>query len=79
MKAIYLNKLSDVQKKNSTLLFPCYLTNNTDINLKGVSARGDGGQRLQRYYHHGSFAAQLILPAGNAVPSGNIDLKEAIR
>ena len=48
-----------------------------DITLQGWSARGEGGQRLQKYFHHGSFAERMLLPTENAVPIGAIDRADA--
>jgi len=50
-----------------------------DITLQGLSARGEGGLRLQKYFHHGSFAEQMRVPTENAVPIGAIDPMEAGR
>lgn len=52
---------------------------NPDITLQGWSARGEGGLRLQQYYHDGSFAEQLRVPTENAVPLGPLDPAEAGR
>ena len=48
-----------------------------DITLQGWSARGEGGQMLQRYFRDGSFAEQIRVPTENAVPIGEIDPLEA--
>jgi alcohol dehydrogenase len=50
-----------------------------DILLQGWSARGEGGQKLQRYYHDGTFAERVRIPTENALPIGNIDAAEAGR
>jgi len=50
-----------------------------DITLQGVSARGEGGQKLQRYFRDGAFAQQIRVPTENAVPIGAIDPAEAGR
>lgn len=50
-----------------------------DITLQGWSARGEGGQKLQRYHRDGSFAAHLRVPTENAVPIGAIEPAEAGR
>ena len=50
-----------------------------DIVLQGTSARGEGGMRLQRYYHDGPFAERIMLPTENAIPLGPIDEKDAAR
>jgi len=48
-----------------------------DITLQGLSARGDGGLRLQQHFHHGSFAERMLVPTENAIPIGSIDPAEA--
>ena len=48
-----------------------------DITLQGLSARGDGGLKLQRHFHHGSFAEQMLMPTENAFPLGSISSAEA--
>lgn len=48
-----------------------------DITLQGWSARGDGGLKLQRYFRHGSFAEQTLLPTENVKPIGAITAAEA--
>ena len=50
-----------------------------DITLQGWSARGAGGQKLQRYFRDGAFAQQVRVPTENAVPIGAIDPAEAGR
>ncbi len=50
-----------------------------DITLQGWSARGDGGQMLQRYHRDGAFAQQVRVPTENAAPIGTIDEAEAGR
>ena len=50
-----------------------------DITLQGWSARGEGGQKLQRYFRDGAFAQQVRVPTENAVPIGAIDPAEAGR
>ena len=50
-----------------------------DITLQGWSARGEGGLRLQQYFHHGSFAQQMLVPTENAIPVGALDPAEAGR
>ncbi len=46
---------------------------NPDITLQGWSARGEGGLRLQGYYHDGPFAEQMRVPTENAIPLGPLD------
>ena len=48
-----------------------------DITLQGWSARGEGGQKLQRYFRDGAFAEQVRVPTENAVPIGAIDPAQA--
>ena len=48
-----------------------------DITLQGVSARGEGGQKLQRYFRDGTFAEQVRVPTENAAPIGTIEPAEA--
>jgi len=50
-----------------------------DITLQGWSARGDGGLRLQKHFHHGPFAEQMLVPTENAIPIGPIEPSEAGR
>ncbi len=50
-----------------------------DITLQGLSARGEGGLKLQRHFHHGAFAEQMMVPTENAFPIGAIDPAEAGR
>jgi len=50
-----------------------------DITLQGWSARGGGGQMLQRYHRDGAFAQQVRVPTENAAPIGTIDEAEAGR
>ena len=50
-----------------------------DITLQGLSARGEGGLKLQRYFHDGSLAEQMRIPTENAVRIGHIEDKDAAR
>ncbi len=50
-----------------------------DITLQGISARGEGGQKLQSYFRDGTFAEVVRVPTENAVPIGAIDSAEAGR
>jgi alcohol dehydrogenase len=50
-----------------------------DITLQGASARGEGGQKLQRYFRDGTFAQQVRVPTENAAPIGAIDPADAGR
>ena len=38
-----------------------------DITLQGLSAGGEGGLRLQKYFRDGSFAEQIRVPTENAI------------
>ena len=48
-----------------------------DITLQGLSARGDGGLRLQQYFRDGSWAQQMRIPTENAIPTGPLEPAEA--
>ncbi|MEU9429259.1 zinc-binding alcohol dehydrogenase family protein [Streptomyces sp. NPDC048342] len=48
-----------------------------DITLQGLSARGQGGLRLQEHFGQGSFAEQLLVPTENAFPLGAIESADA--
>lgn len=48
-----------------------------DITLQGLSARGDGGLRLQEHFGQGSFAEQLLVPTENVFPIGEIEPEDA--
>lgn len=50
-----------------------------DIHLQGVSARGEGGMRLQKYFHDGSFAQRMRVPTENVTRLGDISEAEAAR
>jgi len=50
-----------------------------DITLQGLSARGEGGLRLQRYYHDGSFAEQIRVPTENAVRIDVLNEEDAVK
>ncbi len=50
-----------------------------DITLQGLSARGEGGLRLQRHFRHGSFAERMMVPTENAIRLGALDAAEAAR
>ena len=50
-----------------------------DIALQGWSARGEGGLRLAKHFHHGPFAARIMVPTENAIPIGPIAEAEAAR
>ncbi|KAI8823191.1 alcohol dehydrogenase zinc-binding domain protein [Fimicolochytrium jonesii] len=44
-----------------------------DITLQGLSAREEGGMKLQKYFKNGSFAEQMLLPTENCTAIGEID------
>jgi alcohol dehydrogenase len=48
-----------------------------DIALQGLTAAGEGGLKLQRYFRHGAFAERVMVPTENAVAIGAIDPAEA--
>ncbi|MDP1752245.1 MAG: zinc-binding dehydrogenase [Reyranella sp.] len=48
-----------------------------DIILQGLTAGSAAAQRLQRYFHDGSFAEQIRVPTENVTPIGAIDASEA--
>ena len=50
-----------------------------DITLQGWSSRGEGGLRLQEYFHNGPFAEQMRVPTENAIPIGPINPADAGR
>lgn len=50
-----------------------------DIALQGLTGGSEGGLKLQKYFHDGSWAEQIRLPTENAVPIGDIDPKDAGR
>lgn len=50
-----------------------------DIALQGLTAGGEGGLHLQRYFRDGAWAEQMRLPTENAVPIGAIDEEDAAR
>ena len=50
-----------------------------DITLQGLSARGDGGVRLQQHFRNGSFAEQILVPTENVFRIGDIDPSDAGR
>jgi NADPH:quinone reductase-like Zn-dependent oxidoreductase len=50
-----------------------------DITLQGWSARDQGGLRLQKHFHDGSFAEQVRVPTENVKPIGAIDAADAAK
>jgi NADPH:quinone reductase-like Zn-dependent oxidoreductase len=50
-----------------------------DITLQGWSARDQGGLRLQKHFHDGSFAEQMRVPTENVKPIGTIDAADAAK
>jgi alcohol dehydrogenase len=52
---------------------------NPDMILQGWTYRTDAALPLHRFYHHGSFAEQMLVPTENVTPIGDIDAAEAGR
>jgi alcohol dehydrogenase len=52
---------------------------NPDTILLGWTARSAAAMPLHRYFHHGSFAEQMLVPTENATPIGEIAAAEASR
>ena len=50
-----------------------------DITLQGLSARGEGGLKLQRYFHDGAWAQRMQTPTENVFPLGEIDPADATK
>lgn len=50
-----------------------------DITLQGLSARGDGGLQLRKYFHDGSLAERIRIPTENAVRLDDIAEADAVR
>ena len=48
-----------------------------DIILQGLSAGSEGGLRLQRFHHDGSYAEQMRTPTENVFPLGQMDVADA--
>ena len=48
-----------------------------DITLQGLSAGGEGGLKLQKYFRDGSFAEQMRLPTENVTRLGDLDAARA--
>ena len=48
-----------------------------DIVLQGLSARGAGGMKLQRHFHNGAWAQQMLVPTENVKPIGSIAEQDA--
>lgn len=52
---------------------------NPDTILQGWTYRTPAALPLHRFYHHGSFAEQMLLPTENVTPIGEIDAADAGR
>jgi alcohol dehydrogenase len=52
---------------------------NPDTILQGWTYRTEAALPLHRFYHHGSFAEQLLLPTENVTAIGDIDAADAGR
>lgn len=50
-----------------------------DIMLQGLTGGSEGGLKLQKYFHDGSWAEQVRLPTENAIPIGDIEARDAGR
>ena len=50
-----------------------------DTILQGWTYRTEAARPLHRYYHHGSFAEQMLTPTENVTPIGDIDAADAGR
>jgi alcohol dehydrogenase len=50
-----------------------------DITLQGLSAGGEGGLRLQRYFRDGAWAEQMRVPTENAIAIGTLTKADAAR
>lgn len=50
-----------------------------DIALQGWTATNEASAKLQSYFHHGSFAEQILLPTENAFRIGPLDETDALR
>jgi len=48
-----------------------------DITLQGLSARGEGGLQLQKYFRNGSLAEKIRIPTENAIKISDITKAEA--
>ena len=48
-----------------------------DITLQGLSARGEGGMKLQKYFRDGAWAERMRVPTENALGIGPIEPSEA--
>jgi NADPH:quinone reductase-like Zn-dependent oxidoreductase len=48
-----------------------------DITLQALTARDEGGMKLQKHFRHGSFADQMMVPTENVKPLGEITSAEA--
>ncbi len=46
---------------------------NPDMILQGWTYRSEAGLPLHRYFHHGSFAEQMLVPTENVTPIGDIE------
>jgi alcohol dehydrogenase len=52
---------------------------NPDTILLGWTARSAAALPLHRFYHHGAFAEQMLVPTENVTPIGDIDAADAGR
>ena len=52
---------------------------NPDTILQGWTYRTEAALPLHRFYHHGSYAEQMLVPTENVTPIGDIDAADAGR
>ena len=52
---------------------------NPDMILQGWTYRSDAALPLHRFYHHGSFAEQMLVPTENVTPIGDTQAADAGR
>ncbi|HEY1929333.1 MAG TPA: alcohol dehydrogenase catalytic domain-containing protein [Caulobacteraceae bacterium] len=52
---------------------------NPDTILQGWTYRSEAALPLHRFYHHGSFAEQMLVPTENVTPIGDIATEDAGR
>ncbi|MBI1211957.1 MAG: alcohol dehydrogenase catalytic domain-containing protein [Alphaproteobacteria bacterium] len=48
-----------------------------DIILQGLTAGGESALKLQKYFHNGSYAEQMLVPTENVTPLGPIEARDA--
>ncbi len=50
-----------------------------DVMLQGWAAYGEGAQKLQTYFRHGSFAEKMLIPLENAVALDHMDAMDPVQ